>query len=336
MTVNTSDLSDEMIGTLNYQWQRSSDGSNWKSIKNANNNNYQLDDPDVENSIRVKVSYTDQQGKPEVVYSQTVNAIQAVNDNPTGALIISGSRLEGETLVADTSGITDKDGVGDFSYQWQRSDTGSSNWGNISSAQANLYLINDDSSKYVRVIASYKDNQGFNEVVISTSSKITNVNTNASGSVTISGTPTEDQTLTINNNLSDGDGLGDFNYFWLKSYNNSTWNYIGFQEDLVLGDNEVGSRIKAIIEYIDQQGTLEKVTSSPTSVIANINDNPTGNIVINGKAVEGVQLSSDLSGINDDDGLPSLSSFNYQWQKSTDKLSWSNIILQLQNLYAYE
>ena len=103
----------------------------------------------------MKVSYTDLQGTPEVVYSQSVNGIQAVDDNPTGALIITGSRLEGKTLVADTSGIMDNDGVGEFSYQWQRSDTGSSNWGNISSAQAKSYtLVNDDASKYVRAIVA--------------------------------------------------------------------------------------------------------------------------------------------------------------------------------------
>ena len=103
--------------------------------------------------------------------------------------------------------------------------------------------------------------------------------------MTISGTPTEDQTLIINNNLSDGDGLGDFNYFWLKSDNNSTWNYIGFEKNLVLGDNEVGATIKAIIEYIDQQGTLEKVASSPTTAVANINDNH-GKHVINGRQLK--------------------------------------------------
>ena len=43
-----------------------------------------------------------------------------VNDAPTGMVTISGTPTEDQTLTADTSGISDADGLGAFSYQWQR------------------------------------------------------------------------------------------------------------------------------------------------------------------------------------------------------------------------
>ena len=70
---------------------------------------------------------------------------------------------------------------------------------------------------------------------------VTNVNSPPSGVPTISGTPTEDQTLTANTaGISDADGLGAFSYQWLR--NGST---IGgaTASTYTLGDADVGAQI---------------------------------------------------------------------------------------------
>ena len=47
-----------------------------------------------------------------------------VNDVPVGLPVITGTVTEDQTLTADTSGITDADGLGAFSYQWLRDGVG--------------------------------------------------------------------------------------------------------------------------------------------------------------------------------------------------------------------
>ena len=47
-----------------------------------------------------------------------------VNDAPEGSVIITGTLSQGQTLFADTHGLKDADGIGTFSYQWQRTEDG--------------------------------------------------------------------------------------------------------------------------------------------------------------------------------------------------------------------
>ena len=69
----------------------------------------------------------------------------------------------------------------------------------------------------ITVVASYTDGQGTAESVTSAGfGPIANVNDAPSGSVTISGTPTEDQILTAANTLADEDGLGTISYQWQR------------------------------------------------------------------------------------------------------------------------
>ena len=67
-----------------------------------------------------KVSYTDGQGTAETLTSAQTAAVANVNDAPVGVPTITGTVTEDQTLTADTSGISDADGLGAFSYQWLR------------------------------------------------------------------------------------------------------------------------------------------------------------------------------------------------------------------------
>ncbi len=86
------------------------------------------------------------------------------------------------------------------------------------------------------------------------------------GSVTISGTPTQGQTLTAANTLADADGLGTIAYGWMRSGtainipDPSSTTYTLVQAD-------VGSAISVTASYTDQQGTAESVSSSATSAV---------------------------------------------------------------------
>ncbi len=109
-----------------------------------------------------------------------VITVTGVNDAPTGEPVINGSAIRGQNLSVDTSTINDEDGLGAFSYQWQRSGL------NILGATTNSYtLVEDDIGQSVRIIVSYLDGGGTNESLTSAS------------------------TAVVSDIDSDGDGIGD-------------------------------------------------------------------------------------------------------------------------------
>ena len=86
------------------------------------------------------------------------------NTPATGAPTITGAAQVGETLTADTTGISDGDGLGNaaFTYQWLADDAESN------SATASSYtLADDDEGKAIRVRVSFTDDAGNDEELTS-------------------------------------------------------------------------------------------------------------------------------------------------------------------------
>ncbi|MBD1942561.1 cadherin-like domain-containing protein [Coleofasciculus sp. FACHB-712] len=94
---------------------------------------------------------------------------------------------------------------------------------------------------------------------------ITPVNDAPTGSVTISGNPTQGAILTANNTLSDVDGLGTISYQWQAGGTNIAG---ATSSTFTLGQNQVGKVITVTAAYTDGQGTAESVTSAATSAVA--------------------------------------------------------------------
>ena len=302
LTADTSGISDaDGLGTFSYQWYR--DGV---AIGGATASTYSLGDADVGTSITVTVSYTDTQGTAESTTSNPVGPVTNVNDPVTGQPVITGTPAEDQTLTADTSGISDDDGLGAFSYQWYRDGVA------ISGATAATYSLGDaDVGSNITVTVSYADGQGTAE---STSSNpvgpVTNVNDPVSGQPVITGTPAEDQTLTADTSgISDADGLGAFSYQW---YRDGVAIGSATASTYTLGDADVGSNITVTVSYTDGQGTAESTTSNPVGPVTNFNDPVSGQPVITGTPTEDQTLSADTSGISDADGL---GAFTYQWYR---------------------
>jgi hypothetical protein len=90
------------------------------------------------------------------------DAVTNVNDDPTGAVTISGTASEGNQLTAITSTIADADGLGSFSYQWLREGTP------ISGASNSTYtLADDDIGEPISVRITYTDGGGTTETLTS-------------------------------------------------------------------------------------------------------------------------------------------------------------------------
>ena len=118
-----------------YQWYR--DGV---AIGGATASSYTLGDVDVGSNITVTVSYTDGYGNPEGTTSNPVGPVANVNDTPVGVPTITGTLEEDQVLTADTSGLSDADGLGAFSYQWYRDGVA------IAGATGSTYTLGDRKS----------------------------------------------------------------------------------------------------------------------------------------------------------------------------------------------
>ncbi|MGC4059845.1 MAG: DUF4347 domain-containing protein [Aquabacterium sp.] len=115
-------------------------------------------------------------------------------------------------------------------------------------------------------------NGGSNVQTLSVTSTVTvtAVNDAPTGTVTITGTPTQYQTLTASNTLADPDGMGTITYHWLRNGIDTT--LTGSTYTLTQGD--VNNVITVRATYTDGGGTVESVTSAGTAPVVNVNDAP--------------------------------------------------------------
>jgi len=323
LTAGTAAIADaDGLGAFNYQWLR-----NGVNIGGATSSTYTLGDADVGQIISVRVTYTDGGGAAESLTSNPTGVVGNVNDAPTGLPSITGTATEDQTLTASTGAIADADGLGAFTYQWLR------NGVNIAGATLNTYILGDaDVGQLISVRVSYTDGRGTAESLTSNpTAAVGNVNDAPTGLPSITGTVTEDQTLTANTGaIADVDGLGAFGYQWLRNGVNIVGATLGTH---TLGDADVGQTISVRVTYIDLGGNPESLTSNPTAAVANVNDAPTGKPVINPPDLSGnrtppQQLTALTNLIDDADGL---GSFHYQWWRDTTAVGGDSVTYTLQD-----
>lgn len=299
---NTLADADGLSGSISYQWYR--DGV---AISGATATTYTTNQADVGMVITTVASYTDDQGTPETVASGATAAVTNVNDAVVGLPVILGTPTEDQILTADTSGISDADGLGTFSYRWYRDGVV------IAGETATTYTLDDaDVGSTTTLVVSYTDNQGTLESTTSAGvGPIANINDTPTGSVNIDDlTPAQGDTLTASNSLADADGLsGAISYQW---YSDGVAISGATAAAYTVTQADVGSALTSIASYTDDQGTAEAVTSAATAAVTNVNDAVTGQPVILGTTTEDQVLTADTSGISDVDGL---GTFSYQWYR---------------------
>ena len=326
VTVTDADGLPDDAANIRYQWQHDTGAdSAFENIENATSKTYTLGDADVGRNIRVVLNYTDGRGTDESPTSDATTTVTNINDDPTGSVSIDGTVREDETLTANVDNVTDADGLGAFSYQWQRNTD--SSFENIAGETGNTYTLGDtDVGQTLRVQVSYRDQRGADERLISDATlAVTNVNDDPSGSVSIDGTAEEDQILTANvDNVADEDGLGAFSYQWQRSNGSGGFEDIenATGQTYTLGDGDVDREVRVQVNYTDAKGEDETLISDATAAVGNVNDLPTGEVTIDGQATENATLTANTGTLDDADGLGALS---YQWQRSNDSGDFENI-----------
>jgi hypothetical protein len=249
--------------------------------------------------------------------SSATAAVVNVNDAPGGSVTISGTATEDQKLTASHT-ITDEDGMpNSVSYQWKRGGSAISGATDVS-----YTLVQDDVGAAMTVTVSYTDDQDTSESMTSSATAaVVNVNDAPGGSVTISGTATEDQKLTASHTITDEDGMpNSVSYQWKRG-----GSAISGATDVsyTLVQDDVGAAMTVTVSYTDDLGTSESKTSSATSAVANVND-PPGGPGVTLKLIDTV-ISNDISSsiledaslnlvydITDEDGI-SGNEFTYRW-----------------------
>ena len=323
LTADTSGITDS-DGLTNvsysYQWV-ANDGTNDTDISGATGSTYTLVDADEGNTVKVKVSFTDDAGHGETLTSAATAAVDAASNSPaTGAPSISGTAQVGETLTADTSGIADADGLSNvsYSYQWIRNDGSSDS--DITSATGSSYtLAAADEGGTIKVRVSFTDDADNGETLTSAATAAVDAapNSPATGAPTITGTAQVGQTLTADiSAIADADGLdtASYSYQWIANDGTSDTDIAGATDSTyTLAAGDQGRTIKVRVSFTDDAGYGETLTSAATAAVDAAPNSPaTGAPAISGAAQVGQTLTADTSGIADADGLDNVS-YSYQW-----------------------
>ena len=278
LTADTSGIGDaDGLTNVSYshQWIRN-DGSSDTSITDATDSTYTLVDADEGNTIKVKVSFTDDADNEETLTSAATSSVAARPNNPaTGGPTISGTAQVGETLTANTSGIADTDGLTNVSYshRWIRND-GTSD-ADIENATGSSYtLVDADEGQTIKVEVSFTDDAGYDETLTSAATAAVEARPNsaATGAPAISGTAQVGETLTADTSgIADDDGLNNVSYSYQWIANDGTadtdiQDATGPTYTLVSADE--GKTIKVRVSFTDDGANEETLTSTATEAVS--------------------------------------------------------------------
>ena len=222
----------------------------------------------------------------------------------------------GETLTADTSAITDEDGLTkvSYSYQWVAHDGMADT--NLHDATASTYTpLVGDVGKTIKVKVSFTDDSDNEESLTSAATGEVEARPNnpATGAPAISGTPQVGETLTASTSgIADTDELTNvaYRYQWIAGGSNISE---ATGSSYLLTTSEQGQTIQVKVNFTDDADNQESLTSAETlAVAAKPNTAATGEPTISGTPQVDETLTADTSAISDEDGLANVS-YQYQW-----------------------
>jgi Ca2+-binding RTX toxin-like protein len=157
--------------TLVLQWEAETAPGTWTVV--ATGASFTPGDAVVGRRLRAVASFQDSGTPPgnERVPSAPTAAVIAVNDPPAGAPAVSDPTPQvGAQLSAVTSGVTDADGLGPFTFQWRANGVNIAGATGVSFTPTNARL-----GQVLSVVVSYVDLQGFSQSLTSPATGPVNV-----------------------------------------------------------------------------------------------------------------------------------------------------------------
>ena len=292
LIIDVSGISDsDGVGKIYVQWQKETSDGRWIDIFGATQQSFTPRQVHVGQTLRVQITFLDNQGNLETLFSAPSNPVENVNDKPKGGPQLVGNAKEDASLIVDTSSVSDEDGIGEMQVIWQRSKQGS-DWQAFDDTTGEVLKLDQMHVNYAyRAIVAYLDGQGTREVMISSPSDIVmNLDDPVEGEIVLSGEANENGMLMADTSqITDEDGVASLSVQWESSKDGRSWsvmeNIQGISLDL--GQYLVGSQIRARLSVVDNFGTETILVSQPSRTIENVNNKPSGSIIIRRVNVSG-------------------------------------------------
>ena len=189
LTADTANIVDQDgLTGVSYTYQWIAGGTD---IDGATGSSYLLTSSDQGQTIQVRMTFTDDRDNEETLTSAaTVAVTAAANREATGQPTISGTPQVGETLTADTSPITDEDGLTNASYGYQWTAGGSDIDGATGSSHT---LTASEQGQTIQVRVTFTDDADNEETLTSeATAEVTAAPVPLTVSVTVSAPPSHD------------------------------------------------------------------------------------------------------------------------------------------------
>jgi len=301
---------------LSYQWKRDA-----SSISGAISPTYTLTESDIGYSISVTVTGTTLLGSIAVT-SATRGVVTIVGN--TVVPEISGSLRVGSTLSVTTG--TWLGAPSSNTYQWQSSSDGSV-WDSISGATSSTYVLGAaQSGLYIRAqVFGNKTSAASVTATTVTSGAVSALTLSNSSAPSVSGSWTEGATLTASTGTWSTSGT--FTYQWQSSSDNSTWANIASatSSTYILTASEASKYVRV---------TVQNQTSNGDGIAYSVARSKVGspyNTVL--PAITGTLRVGSTQTVTNGTWSNTPANYGYQWQKSSDGISWVNITYETATAY---
>ena len=286
LTADTSGISDAdglTSASFEYQWV-SGDRTTDTDIPGATSTSYLVGADDVGKTLKVRVSFSDDEGNAESLTSAPTAEVSAtVPGAPSSVEVRTGGtgRLTVSWEAPASDGGSDITG---YTVEWKESSDSWDAASDVSSTTttATSYTISGLSpgTEYaVRVAATNAGGAGpassevtATAIAQTSQQQVATPNTAATGAPTISGTLQVGRTLTVDpSTISDVDGLTNaiFSYQWIRSDTTTDADIQGATfSTYELASEDVGRTIKMRVSFTDDAGNEESLTSTSTATVA--------------------------------------------------------------------
>ena len=217
------------------------------------------------------------QGWASDAFSYKIEARGSFINNPAaGEATVTGTPQVNETLTADTSGISDDDGLSNVSYSYQWIAGGL----DIAGATGSTYtLVAEDLGKRIKVRVAFVDDRGNYETLTSEATEAIKA---ADWPGTVSLFPARPRVGTVvSATLSDADGLegggsgpaaslGAVSWSWARSSDGTAWTGVEAYDDgdsYVPTEEDEGMLLRAEASYTDGQGPGKSAEAVSPAVV---------------------------------------------------------------------
>ena len=297
--------------TLSFQWKR--DGVN---ITGALSPTYVVQAADIGTVTTVQVTASTLQGSLAVT-SPSRGTVTAVNNLvlPT----ISGTVRVGSTLtVAQGTWLNAVNGI---TQQWQSS-SDSTTWNAIAGATSTTYVLTGaESGLYIRaqVFGNFTSGSTAYKTTANTAATVVVPSSNVTNSVlpVVTGNLLSGQTLTTTTGT--WSTTGTITYQWQSSTDGSAWSNIGGATSSTYALTSNGNYIRVQVTNSISSGAISGIAYSVATVKIGAPYNTVVPVISGTLRIGSAQSASTGTWGN------GTSEYAYQWQKSSDGISWINI-----------